>query len=83
MLFSPIMDLCPHIEKFSRRLAEVEAALSDPKVFVNKQRAQELSREYARSAFRLFRCGFRGSFGRWFAQHPVVIVALPAAAISA
>ena len=25
------MDLRPHIEKFSRRLAEVEAALSDPK----------------------------------------------------
>jgi peptide chain release factor 1 len=42
------MDLRPHIEKFSRRLAEVEAALSDPKVFDNPQRAQELSREYAR-----------------------------------
>jgi peptide chain release factor 1 len=42
------MDLHPYIEKFSRRLAEVEAALSDPKVFDNKQRAQELSREYAR-----------------------------------
>ena len=24
------MDLSPHIEKFARRLAEVEAALSDP-----------------------------------------------------
>src|SRR5688572_23119329 len=42
------MDLRPHIEKFTRRLAEVEAALSDPSVFDNKQRAQELSREYAR-----------------------------------
>ncbi len=42
------MDLRPYIEKFSRRLAEVEAALSDPKVFENKQRFQELSREYSR-----------------------------------
>lgn len=42
------MDLRPHIEKFQRRFAEVEAALSDPKAFDNSQRAQELSREYAR-----------------------------------
>src|SRR5580765_8556173 len=42
------MDLNPHIEKFSRRFAEVESALSDPKVFDNPQRAQELSKEYAR-----------------------------------
>lgn len=42
------MDLLPHIEKFSQRFAEVETALSDPKVFDNPQRAQELSREYAR-----------------------------------
>ena len=41
-------DLRPHIEKFKRRFAEVEAALNDPKVFENNQRAQELSREYAR-----------------------------------
>jgi len=41
------MDLRPHIEKFQRRYAEVETALSDPKVFNNQQRAQELSREYA------------------------------------
>jgi peptide chain release factor 1 len=41
------MDLRPHIEKFARRFAEVEAALSDPKAFDNPQRAQELSREYA------------------------------------
>jgi len=42
------MDLRPHIEKFRRRFAEVEAALSDSKTFDNPQRAQELSREYAR-----------------------------------
>jgi len=42
------MDLRPHIEKFARRFAEVEAALSDPKAFNNPQRAQELSKEYAR-----------------------------------
>jgi len=42
------MDLRPHIERFARRLAEVESALSDPRVFDHAQRAQELSREYAR-----------------------------------
>ena len=42
------MDFRPHIERFSRRFAEVEAALSDPKAFDNPQRAQDLSREYAR-----------------------------------
>lgn len=42
------MDLRPHIERFARRLAEVESALSDPHVFDHAQRAQELSREYAR-----------------------------------
>ena len=42
------MDLRPHIDRCARRFAEVEAALSDPKVFDNNQRAQELSREYAR-----------------------------------
>jgi peptide chain release factor 1 len=42
------MELRPQIEKFSRRFAEVEAALSDPKAFDNPQRAQELSKEYAR-----------------------------------
>ena len=42
------MDLRPYIEKFARRFMEVEAALSDPKAFDNAQRAQELSREYAR-----------------------------------
>jgi peptide chain release factor 1 len=42
------MDLRPYLEKFERRLAEVESALSDPNVFANHQRAQELAREYAR-----------------------------------
>ena len=42
------MDLRPHIEKFRRRFAEVEALLSDSKVFDNPQVAQELGREYAR-----------------------------------
>jgi len=42
------MDLRPFIEKFSSRLSEVETALSDPALFENKARAQELSREYAR-----------------------------------
>ena len=42
------LDLRPHIQKFARRFAEVESALNDPKVFENNQRAQELSREYAR-----------------------------------
>ncbi len=42
------MDLRPHIEKFRKRFAEVEASLSDPKTFESPQRAQELGREYAR-----------------------------------
>src|SRR5579862_3171718 len=42
------MNLSPHIDRFRRRYAEVETALSDPKAFDNPQRAQELSREYAR-----------------------------------
>src|SRR5690242_10949354 len=42
------MDLGPHIDRFARRFTEVEAALSDPKAFDNPQRAQELSKEYAR-----------------------------------
>ena len=42
------MNLLPHIEKFRARFAELETALSDPKVFDNQQRAQELSREYSR-----------------------------------
>jgi peptide chain release factor 1 len=42
------MDLKPHIQKFRHRFAEVETQLSDPKVFANNQKFQELSREYAR-----------------------------------
>src|SRR5258706_912854 len=42
------MDFRPHIEKFRQRFSEVEAWLSDPKAFDNSQRAQELSKEYAR-----------------------------------
>lgn len=42
------MDLRPYIEKFAKRLADVESALSDPAVFDHKQRAQELSKEYSR-----------------------------------
>lgn len=42
------MDLTPHVEKFKRRLAEVEAALSDPSVFNDQKRSQELTREYSR-----------------------------------
>ncbi len=42
------MDLRPHIDRFAKRLAEVESLLSDPSVFDNNQRAQELSKEYSR-----------------------------------
>jgi peptide chain release factor 1 len=42
------MELRPHIDKFAHRFAEIEAALSDPKAFDHPQRAQDLSREYAR-----------------------------------
>ena len=42
------MDLRPHIERFARRFAEVEGALSAPNAFDNQQRAQELSKEYSR-----------------------------------
>jgi peptide chain release factor 1 len=42
------MDLRPYIESYSRKLAETEVLLSDPQVFANQTRAQELAREYAR-----------------------------------
>jgi peptide chain release factor 1 len=42
------MELRPHIERFRQRFAEVEALLSDPKLFDHPQRAQETTREYAR-----------------------------------
>jgi peptide chain release factor 1 len=42
------MNLRPYIEKFARRLGEVEAALSDPALPGNAAKLQEMSREYAR-----------------------------------
>ena len=42
------MDLKPHIDQFCKRFAELEALLSNPKVFENRQAAQELAREYDR-----------------------------------
>src|SRR4030095_3925203 len=42
------MDFRAHVEKFSRRFAEIEAALTDPKVFDNQARARELGKEYDR-----------------------------------
>jgi peptide chain release factor 1 len=42
------MDLLAYIEKFAGRQTEVETALSDPKVFNNPAKAQDLAREYAR-----------------------------------
>jgi peptide chain release factor 1 len=43
-----VMDYRPFIEQFRKRHAEVESLLSDPGVFDNASRAQELGREYAR-----------------------------------
>jgi peptide chain release factor 1 len=42
------MDLRPHIDKFTRRFAEVESLLSSPDAFNNPQKAQELTKEYSR-----------------------------------
>jgi len=42
------MNLRPFIEKFARRMSEVEAALSDPKLFANPIKSQEMAREYSR-----------------------------------
>ncbi|MDA7915692.1 peptide chain release factor 1 [Verrucomicrobia bacterium] len=42
------MDFTLHVDKFIRRLSEVEAALSEPDVFNNQKRSQELTREYSR-----------------------------------
>lgn len=42
------MDLNVHIDRFIRRLAEVENAMADPSVFSNQQKSQDLSREYSR-----------------------------------
>jgi len=42
------LDLKTYIDRFERKFAEVESSLSDPKVFDQPQRYQELSREYSR-----------------------------------
>lgn len=42
------MDLIPHIQRFEKRYAEVESALSDPRVLSNQSKMQEMSREYSR-----------------------------------
>lgn len=42
------IDLQPHIDRFGRRYAELETQLSDPRVFENPAKAQELSREFSR-----------------------------------
>lgn len=42
------MDLRPYVTRLRQRLAEVEGQLSDPAVFNQPQRAQELGKEYAR-----------------------------------
>ncbi len=42
------MDLSPYLDRFNRRFAELESILSDPKVFENPQKAQELGKEYSR-----------------------------------
>ncbi len=42
------VDLRPYIERFRRRLADVETALGDPGVAAQPARLQELGREYAR-----------------------------------
>ena len=41
-------DLQLYIERFERKFAELESGLSDPGVFEQPQKFQELSREYAR-----------------------------------
>jgi peptide chain release factor 1 len=42
------MDLTAHIQRFTKRLGEVERELSDPATFSNPARFQELGREHAR-----------------------------------
>src|SRR5277367_4596273 len=42
------MDLLPHLDRFTRRFAELEQELSRPDLYDNQQRAQELTREHAR-----------------------------------
>ena len=42
------MDLMPHLDRFSRRFAELEDLLARPDLYDNPQRAQELTREHSR-----------------------------------
>ncbi len=42
------MDLMPHLDRFSRRFAELEELLARPDLYENPQRAQDLTREHAR-----------------------------------
>ena len=42
------MDLSPHLDRFSRRFAELEELLARPDLYDNPQRAQELTREHSR-----------------------------------
>ncbi len=42
------MDLNPHLDRFAKRFAELEAELSRPDAYDNAQKAQELTREHAR-----------------------------------
>jgi len=42
------MDYAKHIENFQRRYAEVEQGLSDPAVFNDLKKSQELNREFSR-----------------------------------
>jgi peptide chain release factor 1 len=42
------MDLMPHLERFSRRFAELEELMARPDLYDNPQRAQELTREHSR-----------------------------------
>ncbi|HSI85790.1 MAG: peptide chain release factor 1 [Candidatus Methylacidiphilales bacterium] len=43
------MDLKPHIERFRRRFAELEKELENPDLFNDQKRAQEITREHART----------------------------------
>jgi peptide chain release factor 1 len=42
------MDLMPHLDRFSKRFAELEEQLSRPDLYDNPKRAQELTREHSR-----------------------------------
>src|ERR1700744_364027 len=42
------MDLNPHLDRFAKRFAELEAELSRPDLYDNPQTAQELTREHSR-----------------------------------